>query len=312
MVGDASVNGMIAFGLVFGLVWSVGLIVFLRAYGDKRRALSRLRDLSAKSAPAPRDTPKKRDWTGEKLPLIGALFLPKEANQLEHIRELLSHAGIFHAHGPQFFLGAKWLLMLLLPVVAGFVPLLLGWLAPKNVPVFALSACVLGMWAPHLWLRSRVLKRQRLLRSGLADTLDMLVLCLEGGVSLIASIQRVTSELHAVHAELGAEMNILEREVQLGLSPGEAFKKLAKRCGLEEVRDLASMILQSEQYGASVAKAFRTYADSYRLERQQRAEEMAQKAAVKILFPTLLFIFPAIFIVLLGPAAFQMAKMFAR
>jgi tight adherence protein C len=78
------------------------------------------------------------------------------------------------------------------------------------------------------------------------------------------------------------------------------------------VRDLASMILQSEKYGASVAKTFRTYADSYRVERQQRAEEMAQKAAVKILFPTLLFIFPAIFIVLLGPAAFQMAKIFAR
>jgi tight adherence protein C len=135
---------------------------------------------------------------------------------------------------------------------------------------------------------------------------------LEGGISLVAAIQRVAEELQSVHPELGAEINLLQREIQLGLSPGEALKKLAQRCGLEEVRDLASTILQSEQYGASVAKMFRTYADSYRIERQQRAEEMAQKAAVKILFPTLLFIFPAIFIVLLGPAAFQMAKIFAR
>src|SRR2546423_1528244 len=191
MLSDVSVNGMIAFGLVFGLVWSLGFVIFLRVYGDKRRALSRLRDLSSKSAPAAHEAPKKRDWKGEGLPLVGALFLPKEANQLEHIRELLAHAGIFHPHGPQLYLGVKWLLMLLLPVAAAVVPLLLGWLPPKRAPLVALSACVLGIWAPHVWLRSRVVRRQRLLRSGLADTLDMLVLCLEGGISLIASIQRV-------------------------------------------------------------------------------------------------------------------------
>src|SRR5438046_1924173 len=148
MVNDASVNGMIAFGLVFGLVWSVGFIIFLRVYGDKRRALSRLRDLSAKSPPALSEAPRKRDLADKSLPLIGALFLPKEATQLEHIREFLSHAGIFHPHGPHLYLGATWLLMLLLSLGAAVVALLLGWLALAGVPLFALSAGVLGMWAP--------------------------------------------------------------------------------------------------------------------------------------------------------------------
>jgi len=308
----SSLIGMIAFSAMFILISGLGFVLFMRVRGDKRRAIARLRDLSAESAPAIQETSQAKAWARGSLPLIGALFLPKEENRLESLKGLLAQAGIFHRQGPQIYLGAKWLLMVLLPILAGTLPYSFGWLPLKRVPLVALAACVLGMWTPHLWLRSRVLKRQRVLRSGLPDALDMLVLCLEGGVSLTAAIQRVTDELESVHPELGAEMNVLQREIQLGLSPGESLKKLAQRCGLEEVRDLASTILQSEQYGASVAKTLRTYADSYRVERQLRAEEMAQKAAVKILFPTLLFIFPAIFIVILGPAAFQMANIFAR
>jgi tight adherence protein C len=154
--------------------------------------------------------------------------------------------------------------------------------------------------------------RKRALRNAFPDALDTLVLCLEGGVGLNAAMQRVTDELQVVHPALGAEMVIIQGEMQLGLSAGEALRKFAERCGLEDVRDLASVIQQSERSGASVARALRIHADSARVERQQRAEETAQKAAVKILFPTLLCIFPAIFIVLLGPAAFQLARMFRR
>jgi tight adherence protein C len=109
---------------------------------------------------------------------------------------------------------------------------------------------------------------------------------------------------------LASELNIIYREMQLGLTVGDALRKFADRCDLEDMRDLASVLLQSERMGASVAQALRTHADTCRQERQQRAEEAAHKTAVKILFPTLLCIFPAIFIVLLGPAAIQMADLF--
>jgi tight adherence protein C len=157
-----------------------------------------------------------------------------------------------------------------------------------------------------------VRRRQGLLRATLPDALDMLVLCLEGGVGLDGAVQRVTDELQVVHPVLGAKMDLVRREMQLGLSAGDALRKFADRCGLADVRDLSNVLCQSERFGASVAKALRGYADSARLARQQKARESAQKASVKILFPTLLFIFPAIFIVLLGPAAFQMSKLFVR
>ena len=174
------------------------------------------------------------------------------------------------------------------------------------------GAAGLALVAPGVWLDSRKKKRQAVLRRGLPDALDMLVLCLEGGVSLTAAVQRVTAELQTAHPLLGAEMNIVQREMLLGLSAGAALQKFGRRADLEDVRNLASVLLQNERFGASVTKALRTHADILRQQRQQRAEELAQKAAVKILFPTLLCIFPAIFIVILGPAAFQLVAVFSR
>jgi tight adherence protein C len=169
-----------------------------------------------------------------------------------------------------------------------------------------------GFLGPSLVLSAQVRSRQRLLRHALPDALDIMVLCVEGGASLNAAVSWVTEEIGPVHPELGAEMEIVQREMQLGLSAGEAFRGFAERCGITEARDLAATLLQSEKYGASVAKTLRLYADSARQERQLWAEEMAHKAAVKIMFPMLLCIFPAMFIVLLGPPAFQMAKLFSR
>ena len=131
-------------------------------------------------------------------------------------------------------------------------------------------------------------------------------------MTLNAAIQRVTDELRIAHPALGLEMAIVQREIQLGLSVGIALRKFADRCGLSDVRELAIVLQQSERYRASLTKALRAYAENSRIERQQKAEERAQKAAVKILYPTLLCIFPAIFIVVLGPAAFQIAKLFVR
>ena len=133
----------------------------------------------------------------------------------------------------------------------------------------------------------------------------MLILCLEAGVSLPAALQRVTDELHLVHPLLGQELRAIEGQMRLGLSPAQALKRFGEKSGLIELRDLASILLQSEQTGASIVKALRAHADDSRQDRYASAQEHAQKTAVKILFPMLLCIFPAVFIVLLGPAAFQ-------
>jgi tight adherence protein C len=312
MFASTSLLSMTAFLLVFSGTCLLGFVLFVRSYGDRRRAVERLRDLADGEMPAPTEKSSLAELAWSTLPKLGTLLLPREESGLAHRKQQLLQAGFFSSNALRNFMGVTVVLMLIFPVVFVLIPYALGFLALR----WALAACLLansaGMLAPNIWLRSRVKTRQRLLLQGLPDALDMLVMCLEGGVSLMAAVQRVTGELQTVHPVLSMELNIVVREIQLGLSAGEALKKMGDRCGLADVRNLASILLQSERYGASLVKALRTHSDSWRQERQNQAEEIAQKAAVKILFPTLLCIFPAIFIVLLGPAAFQLADLFGK
>jgi tight adherence protein C len=306
-----SVVSMVVFLGVFSAIFALSVLVFVRAYGDRKRAIDRLRAM-ADDAPPSEIGPGLGASLRNLLPRLGGSLLPGNEGRLSSTKKNLLQAGFYHPNALSIILGVKLALMVMLPVLAAAIPYFIGVLSLNMAIVASLSASAVGMIAPSLWLERRVAERHSVLRHSLPDALDMLVLCLEGGVSMAAALQRVTTELMAIHPVLGGEMSIMQREIQLGLSAGEALKKMAERCGLAEVRDLASVWLQSERFGASMVKALRLHADTSRQERQQQIEERAQKAAVKILFPTLLCIFPAIFIVLLGPAAFQLAGLFSR
>jgi tight adherence protein C len=169
----------------------------------------------------------------------------------------------------------------------------------------------MGMFLPNFWLDHRKKKRQTTMRRGLPDVLDMIIICLRGGLSLQSAFQRVVSEMWMVHPLLAMEFSINLREVQLSRSTGEAMRHFADRCDLEEVRGLASVLLQAERLGASTTNAMRIHADTLRLKRLQRAEELAGKAGTKMVFPTILCIFPAILLVVIGPAAIQIADLFS-
>jgi tight adherence protein C len=246
-----------------------------------------------------------------RLPGMGTPLLPTSAAQRGRLRQRLIEAGIYDRNALALLMGVKMLLMAVpLALSAGLA--LSGVLPPSRAALAGVLGIGLGMIAPGLWLDRLKKNRQSFLRRAMPDALDMLVLCVEGGVSLSGAMQRVTAELSTAHPLLGAEMDLVQREMMLGVSVGEGLQKLAVRTDLEEMRNLASVIVQSERFGTSVVKALRIHADTLRLQRQQRAEELAQKASVKILFPTLLCIFPAVFIVILGPAAFQLLAIFSR
>jgi tight adherence protein C len=198
------------------------------------------------------------------------------------------------------------------PALFGMAAGLVGLVPIK--PAVLIGGClgILGMIGPSFWLDYKKAVRQATFRRALPDALDVMVICLEGGLSLPGAIRRVASELQAAHPSLALELNIVVREIQLGRNAGDSLQQMGLRTDLEEVRTLASVISQAEKFGASLVKSLRVHADTLRLKRQQRAEEMAQKAAIKILFPTLLFIFPAIFVVILGPAAFQIYEVMAN
>jgi len=255
-------------------------------------------------------------WDGVKikalswLPSLGEALAPKDKQERGRWTHRLAMAGVHQAAAFRALLGARAVLILLGPVafllgVVGGFSLVLSLLA-------GVAVSALGMILPGLWLDWRAARRQTLLRRGLPDALDMLVMCVEGGLSLSASLPRVRAELQTAHPELAAELCVAEREIMVGLSAGEALRKVGERVGLEELVSLGSVLMQSQRYGASTAKAMRTYADGLRTERRHRIEEKAQKAAVKILFPTLLCIFPAIFVVILGPAAYQIHTIFSH
>jgi tight adherence protein C len=317
MDASSPLLSMTAFVVVFGCICALGFVLFVRSYGDRRRALERLRDLAEEkgdgvgaAAAPPTSSLGELAWSA--LHNFGRLLSPRDGEHHADRKKQLLQAGFYGRNALRLYSGIQFVLLLVTPVVFVLVPYALGLLSLRWALAASVVAGSAGMLGPNFWLRSRVKKRQRELRHGLPDALDMLVLCLEGGVSLAAAFQRVTAELQVVHPALGREMNIVQREIQLGLSAGAALKKLGERCGLTDVRDLASVLLQSERYGASMVKAVRTYSESWRQERQNQAEELAQMAAVKILFPTLLCIFPAIFVVLLGPAAFQLSQLFSK
>jgi tight adherence protein C len=246
-----------------------------------------------------------------RLPNMGTPLLPTNEEQRGRLRQRLIEAGIYDRHALALLLGVKMLLMAAPLVLSGALGLT-GVLSPIRAVVAGILGIGLGMVAPGLWLDYCKTARQISLRRALPDALDMLVLCVEGGISLSGAMQRVTAELKSAHPLLGAEMDLVQRETMLGVSIGEGLQKMAARTDLEELRNLASIIVQSERFGTSVVKALRIHADTLRQQRLQRAEELAQKASVKILFPTLLCIFPSIFIVILGPAAFRILAVFSQ
>ncbi len=274
-----------------------------------RQVSQRLRDMAG---PDPRESG--RDGAKETalawLPPLGDALAPKDRKERGQWAHRLSRAGIHHTKAFGVLLGVRATLMLLGPVA--FLLGMVGGFSTVLSMLAGAAVSALGLILPGLWLDWRTARRQTRLRRALPDALDMLVMCVEGGLSLNASLPRVRAEMQTAHPELAAELCVAEREIMVGLSSGEALRKVGERVGLEELCSLGSVLMQSQRYGASIAKAMRTYADGLRTERKHRIEEKAQKAAVKILFPTLLCIFPAIFVVILGPAAYQIHTIFSH
>ncbi|MDQ1408595.1 MAG: tight adherence protein [Acidobacteriaceae bacterium] len=163
-------------------------------------------------------------------------------------------------------------------------------------------AVVAGYLLPDMWLTWRVRARQRLLRRALPDGLDLLVICVEAGLGLDQALLRVAQELNVAHPELSEELQLVNLEMRVGKTRLDAMRELARRTGLDDIKALVSMLIQTERFGTSVAQSLRVHSDDLRMKRRQRAEEMAAKTTVKMVPALVFFIFPALMVVILGPA----------
>jgi tight adherence protein C len=169
--------------------------------------------------------------------------------------------------------------------------------------VVGVLIALIGFYLPDIWLLQKSDKRKQNILNSLPDALDLLVIAVEAGMGLDSAIYRVASELKMNSPELSDELHFMNLELRAGKTRRECLKNLALRTNLDEINSLVTLLLQTDKFGTSLAKALRVYSDSYRSERFQRAEEIAAKLPVKLLFPLVAFIFPALFVVLLGPAA---------
>jgi tight adherence protein C len=168
-----------------------------------------------------------------------------------------------------------------------------------------------GFLAPDFWLGKKITARQKRLQRGLPDVLDLLVICMEAGLSLDQATARSAQELRSAQPDLCDELGLVVLEQRAGRARSEAWKKMSERTGVESLRNLVSMLVQTEQFGTSIAKMLRVHADTMRTQRVQMIEELAAKTSVKLVFPLVLFIFPALFLVTLGPAAIVMVESFS-
>jgi tight adherence protein C len=283
------------------VVTAIALLVWTRAGQSHDRLGGRLRDLARRDANAPAQ-PLVRST-------LARLAVPLSANGSErtHLRTRLVHAGLYGRQALSTFLIVKGVVMGV-PWVVGLALGLGGWVAMVKAAPAAATLSAVGMIGTGVWLDRRKVGRQQILIQGLPDVLDLLVLCVEGGLSIQAAFRRVAVEIRSAHPLLGLELTIVEREVQLGLSLAEAIKRFAQRCDMEEVSALGRLLGQTERLGTGLAKVLRAQSEMMRFRLVQQAEERAQKAGAKMLLPMMLFIFPGIFFVILAPGYFQYDK----
>jgi tight adherence protein C len=223
-------------------------------------------------------------------------FMPDNREKVSAIRNKLSRAGIYTPAAIKMVTGMK-VICLGSGLLGGY---LAGALADNLMLGLSLGGLA-GYMAPTLWLNLQIKAHQRSLDYGLPDALDLMVVCVEAGLAVDAAMQRVGSELTIAHPRLSREMEITHMETRVGLARSEALKNLGTRTGNAALQSLASMLIQAERFGTSIAGALRIHGESLRQARQFKAEEMAAKASVKMSFPLVLFIFPATFIILAGP-----------
>jgi tight adherence protein C len=236
--------------------------------------------------------------------------VPKESTA-EQLRRRLIYAGLYKKNSTTFFYITQ-AAMVAVPVLIGVGAYSTGFLDLRWALVFGLATGIAGVVGPGLWLDYQKATRQSIIRKAIPDALDVATICVEAGLSLSAALIRVAKELRPAYPMLSTELTIVNRQIQMGKTTGEGLRSFAERFDLEELRLLSSVVMQSERFGASIANALRVQGDSLRTRRMQRAQEKAQTATLKILFPTAFCIFPSIFVVILGPAIFDLFELLKR
>ncbi|HXR40245.1 MAG TPA: type II secretion system F family protein [Terracidiphilus sp.] len=293
---------IVAFLVIFLLIASGGLLLFYR-----EAMLQRISEVINPNA-KPKTLLSSFQESGFSIGGVVTHFdsvLPKSQAEVSVVKQRLIRAGYRKESTVRIFNGSKVVVPLLLCIVALVTGL--GDLSP----FFVYAVCLgLGFLTPDFWLGRQIKKRQSKIRRGLPDVLDLIVICIEAGLSLDQATVRTSEELAHAQPELCDELHVVVLEQRAGRPRQDTWKHLAERTDVDCVRQLVNMMVQAEQFGTSVGKTLRTHSDTLRTQRIQQVEEAAAKTTIKLIFPLVFFIFPSLFLVVLGPAIIIMMDSF--
>ncbi len=233
--------------------------------------------------------------------------IPASAVDQAPLRRLLRQAGFDSEGAVGIFWGSRLGAALTLGAMGGFAGTLAG--GGVGIPLLAGGYCgAIGWVLPGIWVRHQRARRQKEINSALADALDFLVVCVEAGLGLNQALVRVAQEVGGMSRELGKELAFTNLQIRAGTARPEALQDLAERTGIPAMQGLVTTLIQTDRFGTSVARSLRVHADTLRQKRRQAAEEAAAKTTIKMVFPLVLCIFPALFVVLLAPGLIRIAQ----
>jgi tight adherence protein C len=291
------------FFCVFLVIAAIGMVMFNRG-----AMMKRMSGIMGNQQKEERSLVETLQQTGTSIGSVVEKFekvVPKTQAEVGVVQQRLIRAGFRSDTAVSFFYGTKVLVILILCAVVFGTGV--GGESPFIMYAAALGC---GYLAPDFWLGRKIKTRQKKVRLGLPDVLDLLVICVEAGLGLDQATARTSQELMKAQPAISDELSIVALEQRAGRPREDAWRHMAERTDVDTVRNLVSMLVQSEQFGTSIAKTLRTHSETLRTQRIQQVEEMAAKTTVKLIFPLVLFIFPCLFLVVLGPAGILMAESF--
>lgn len=278
------------------LLFFVFLVAMSYAFIGKTSLAKRL---GRRNAVDPEPESKWQDYvkrTEDVIKPLGAL-VPRSPDDLSRQERRLVKAGIRRKDAAALFYGMKGSLAILL-----FIVMTASQVLSSNLFLSGLFAILFGLLIPDLWLNQKIAARTNQIQLGLPNALDLTVVCVEAGMGLDQALMRIGREMERGFPDLSDEINVLGIETNAGRKRADALRNLGKRTGSKDLQSLVATLIQTDRFGTSIAQSLRVFSESMRVTRRLRAEENAAKMAIKMLPPLVFFIFPALFIVILGPA----------
>jgi tight adherence protein C len=302
-------SALLIAGSIFVLVMLLGLLTFY--YSDLFEMKKGIRERIKKAAAFAQNEEgsKTSRWIAllrQTAKKIGETLKPGSEGELSKLKKRFMRAGFYEENDAVVYFGAKVFFAFMLPVIS----VALKYIFMKAMPAqqflsLILFSALAGFYLPDYYLHLKTKNRKKKIFEGFPDALDLMVVCVEAGMGLDAAIKRVGEEIALKYKELGNELQLVSLELRAGKPRVDALRNLAMRTDLEDVTSLVTLLIQTDKFGTRVAQALRVHSDSMRTKRFQRAEELAAKIPIKILFPLVFFILPALVLTLVAPGVIK-------